>query len=119
MENGAWRILGRSSVDILKTGGEKISALEIEDVIRSHADVEDCAVVGIPDPDWGDRVCAAVVPRSSAGVTGDELRSFAKSRLAPYKVPKDVLLVDDLPRNAMGKVMKPAVRALFTSDETE
>jgi malonyl-CoA/methylmalonyl-CoA synthetase len=117
VEAGAYRILGRSSVDILKTGGEKISALEIEDVLRSHPGVADCAVVGVPDPEWGDRVCAAVVPVGGADLDEEELRSLARERLAPYKVPKDFLMVDDLPRNAMGKVTKPAVRELFTPDD--
>jgi malonyl-CoA/methylmalonyl-CoA synthetase len=115
-ERGAHRILGRSSVDILKTGGEKISALEIEDVLRAHEAVADCAVVGVADPEWGERVCAAVVRRPASEVSEAELRTFAKSRLAPYKVPKQILLVAELPRNAMGKVTKPAVRELFQSD---
>jgi len=113
VEEGAYRILGRSSVDILKTGGEKISALEIEDVLRSHGGVLDCAVVGVPDPEWGDRVCAAIVCRSNADVSPEELRAFAKERLAPYKVPKEIALVPELPRNPMGKVTKPAIRELF------
>ena len=117
IEDGSWRILGRSSVDILKTGGEKISALEIEDVLRGHESVSDCAVVGVADDDWGERVCAAVVVDNA--VSGETLREHVKARLAPYKVPKDFLIVDDLPRNAMGKVTKPAVRALFTDDEVE
>lgn len=116
VEEGDYRILGRASVDILKTGGEKISALEIEDAIRSHPSVLDCAVVGVPDAEWGDRVCAAVVCRPSATVTPDELRLFAKRLLAPYKVPKHIAVVPDLPRNAMGKVTKPAVRGLFEAD---
>ena len=116
VEQGAYRILGRRSVDILKTGGEKISALEIEDVLRSHPAVRDCAVVGVPDPVWGDRVCAAVVLEQTSALGEDELRAFAKDRLAPYKVPKDFLVVDDLPRNAMGKVTKPAVSALFRGE---
>tara|TARA_B100001750_G_scaffold243584_1_gene259151 strand:- start:1852 stop:2538 length:687 start_codon:yes stop_codon:yes gene_type:complete len=113
VEDGRYRILGRSSVDILKSGGEKISALEIEDVLRTHTAVRDCAVVGVPDPAWGDRVCAAVVVEEGSQVTGPALRTFAKENLAPYKVPKDILLIDDLPRNAMGKVTKPAVSELF------
>jgi malonyl-CoA/methylmalonyl-CoA synthetase len=116
VENGTYRILGRSSIDILKSGGEKISALEIEDVLRSHAGIADCAVVGVADAEWGERVCAAVVPRPDTDhgeLSEAELRTFVKSRLAPYKVPKHFLLVPDLPRNAMGKVTKPAVRELF------
>jgi malonyl-CoA/methylmalonyl-CoA synthetase len=116
LDDGAYRILGRTSVDILKTGGEKVSALEIEDVLRERTGVVDCAVVGVPDPDWGERVCAAVVADPSGDIfTPEDLRSFAKDRLAPYKVPKSVLIVDDLPRNAMGKVTKPEVRRLFES----
>ncbi len=113
VEDGAYRILGRSSVDILKTGGEKISALEIEEVLRSYPGVVDCAVVGVPDADWGDRVCAAVVYDAAHPLEADALREFARDRLAPYKVPKEVLLVDDLPRNAMGKVSKLSVCELF------
>jgi malonyl-CoA/methylmalonyl-CoA synthetase len=113
VDDGAYRILGRESVDILKTGGEKVSALEIEDVLRTHPTVADCAVVGVPDPAWGDRVCAAVVAAPGAVPDPDALRAFAKERLAPYKVPKDVLVVADLPRNALGKVTKPAVKELF------
>ena len=118
VHDGAYRILGRSSVDILKTGGEKVSALEIEDVLRGHPAVRDCAVVGVQDEEWGDRVCAAVVIQDRKGAEEGapepaELRAFLKERLAPWKVPKDVLVVDDLPRNAMGKVTKPAVKELF------
>ncbi|MBW3535084.1 MAG: AMP-binding protein [Gemmatimonadetes bacterium] len=115
VEEGAWRILGRESVDILKTGGEKVSALEIEDVLRSHPGVADCAVVGVPDPEWGERVCAAAVP-AAGGLDPVALLAFARERLAPYKVPKDVLVVDALPRNAMGKVTKPRVKELFTTE---
>ncbi len=113
VERGSFRILGRSSVDILKTGGEKISALEIEDVLRTHAGVADCAVVGVPDPEWGERVCAAVIRKPNTEVSVQDLRAHAKSLLAPYKVPKQILIVPELPRNAMGKVTKPAVRTLF------
>lgn len=114
VKDGAYRILGRESVDILKTGGEKVSALEIEDVLRAHEHVADCAVVGIPDPAWGDRVCAAIVAAPGAAPGTEALRAFARERLAPYKVPKDFLVVADLPRNALGKVTKPAVKALFS-----
>jgi malonyl-CoA/methylmalonyl-CoA synthetase len=117
VEDGSYRILGRSSVDILKTGGEKISALEIEDVLLEHDCVRECAVVGIPDADWGDRVCAAIVTEAGRTTSAEELRTFAKHRLAPYKIPKEIRFVDTLPRNAMGKVTKPAVSDLFDSDD--
>src|SRR5690606_7539826 len=61
-----FRILGRRSVDILKSGGEKLSALEIEEMLRTHPEIADCAVVGVPDPQWGERVCAAILARAGA-----------------------------------------------------
>jgi malonyl-CoA/methylmalonyl-CoA synthetase len=113
LEGGAYRILGRRSVDMLKTGGYKVSALEIEDVLRGHPAVADCAVVGLPDADLGERIAAAVIAREGAMVEGDALRAWARARLAPYKTPHVVVPVAALPRNAMGKVEKPAVRAML------
>ena len=115
VEDGYYKILGRTSVDIIKTGGFKVSALEIEAVLLDHAAIADCAVVGIPDPEWGERVCIAVVP-SGSPPTLDELKPWAKDRLASYKVPREMRIVTELPRNAMGKVTKPAVRELFTNN---
>jgi malonyl-CoA/methylmalonyl-CoA synthetase len=111
IENGYYRILGRSSVDIIKTGGYKISALEIEEVLRSHPAVQDCAVVGVEDPEWGERVCAAIVGDNAVDA---ELQTWLAERLAPYKLPRRWLRVTELPRNAMGKVTKPDVKRLFT-----
>lgn len=113
VEDGYWRLLGRTSVDIIKTGGYKISALEVEETLREHPDVEECAVVGVPDREWGERVCAAVVPRPGRSPDAETLRRWARERLAPYKTPSRWLAVGELPRNAMGKVAKRRVRALF------
>jgi malonyl-CoA/methylmalonyl-CoA synthetase len=113
LEDGAYKLLGRQSVDIIKTGGYKVSALEIEDAIRTFPGVTDCAVVGAPDPEWGERVCAAIELAAGAAVTLDELRASLKDELAPYKLPRSLLAVPALPRNAMGKVVKPEVRRLF------
>lgn len=111
VENGAYRILGRNSVDIIKTGGYKVSALEIEDVLRTHPDIRDCAVVGVPDDEWGERVALCAVAEPTLDLTA--LREWGKERLAPYKVPSLLCVSPDLPRNAMGKVQKHLVRALF------
>lgn len=108
-----YRILGRESVDIIKTGGEKVSALEIEDVLRRHPRVADCAVVGIPDDEWGERVSAAVVCTPECAVPAPELRAWVREYLAGYKVPARIMGVDALPRNSMGKVLKTQVRDLF------
>lgn len=116
IENGCYRILGRSSVDIIKTGGYKVSALEIEDVLRRHPAIRDCAVVGIADADWGERVCAAVCCADDASLNLGDLRRWAKERLAAYKVPSRLICLSQLPRNAMGKVVKPRVRELFQDD---
>jgi malonyl-CoA/methylmalonyl-CoA synthetase len=107
--DGYLRILGRTSVDILKSGGYKLSALEIEESLREHAAVAEVAVVGMPDALWGDRVVACVVARAGRETecTEDALRGFAKERLAAYKVPKQVIVMTELPRNAVGKVVKP------------
>jgi malonyl-CoA/methylmalonyl-CoA synthetase len=113
VENGVYRILGRTNIDILKTGGHKISALEIEETLREHPAVADCTVVGVPDPEWGERVAAAVVLNDSDALDLPSLRTWAKNFLASYKIPTRLLVLDALPRNAMGKVIKPAVVALF------
>ncbi len=113
LEDGMYRLLGRQSVDIIKSGGYKISALEIEEVLREHEDIAECAVVGIEDPEWGEIIAVAAVPQGAAVIDLDRLRDWSRSRLARYKLPARLLCVPDLPRNAMGKVSKPAVRKLF------
>ena len=110
-ENGVYRILGRKSVDIIKTGGYKVSALEIEEALRAHPAVSDCAVVGVDDEVWGQKVCAAVIVKGQ--LDPPLLRTWAKERLAPYKVPADIKVVDELPRNALGKAVKPQVAKMF------
>lgn len=117
VENGAYRILGRNSVDIIKTGGFKVSALEVEDVLLGHPSVDECAVVGIEDPEWGQRVCAAMVLKPEASAGFESFRDWAKERLAIYKVPSRILLVEQLPRNAMGKVLKADVTTMFHVEE--
>jgi malonyl-CoA/methylmalonyl-CoA synthetase len=113
LEHDAYRLLGRTSVDIIKTGGYKVSALEIEEVLRTHPAIAECAVVGIEDPEWGERVALAVELKPGSDINLEELQSWARPQLAPYKVPRALRSVAALPRNAMGKVVKPDVAALF------
>jgi len=113
LDGAVYRILGRSNVDILKTGGHKVSALEIEEALREHPAIAECAVVGVPDAEWGERVCAAIVTRHGGILEIDDLRVWGKQRLAAHKVPSRLLVLETLPRNAMGKVTKPAIRSLF------
>ncbi len=113
IENGSYRILGRNSVDIIKTGGEKVSALEIESILLTHPAIRECAVVGIPDPVWGEKVCAAIVPEAGQELDAVVLRAWLKERLAPYKAPKEIAIFRELPRNAMGKLLKADLKVLF------
>jgi malonyl-CoA/methylmalonyl-CoA synthetase len=112
-ETGAFRILGRLSVDIIKTGGEKVSALEVEAVLREHPDIADCAVVGLPDAEWGEAVAAIVVLRGESTVLLPQLRDWARAKLSGPKLPRRLLTVSALPRNAMGKVVKAELRRLL------
>jgi malonyl-CoA/methylmalonyl-CoA synthetase len=109
-EAGVVKLLGRTSTDVLKSGGYKLSALEIEDALRPHPAIAEIAVIGLPDDVWGDRVTACVVPRPGQTLTLDELRAWSRDRLAPYKIPRELRLVDELPRNAMGKVQKAKLK---------
>ncbi len=112
-EQGYYRILGRLSVDIIKSGGYKLSALEIENELRCHPAIKECAVVGLADEKWGEIVAAAVVLETGEELLLDTLQAWASNRLSQYKLPRRLQLVNELPRNAMGKVMKPAVSTLF------
>ena len=112
-ECGYLRVLGRTSVDILKSGGYKLSALEIEEALRAHPSVSEVAVVGVPHELWGDEVVACVVPKAGRTVDSDELGRFLRTSLAPYKLPKRYLAYSELPKNAVGKVQKPALRDLL------
>jgi acyl-CoA synthetase (AMP-forming)/AMP-acid ligase II len=110
--DGYVTIAGRKSVDFIKSGGFKISAREVEDVLRRHPSVKDVAVIGAPDRVWGQRIVAAVVLHPAAGPPPsseallEELSSFCAKSLADYKRPRQVRVVQDLPRNALGKIQK-------------
>lgn len=114
-ENGSYRILGRNSVDIIKSGGYKISALEIEEVLRTHPEVKDCGVVGLPDPEWGEVIGVGIVPQS-ASVDFEIIKSWLKTQMPGYKLPRHYLALEELPRNVLGKVTKNALKDLFTTE---
>jgi malonyl-CoA/methylmalonyl-CoA synthetase len=113
IERGYFRIMGRLSVDIIKSGGYKLSALEIEAALLEHPDIRECAVLGLPDGTWGEAVTAVVVLKAGTTLELPALREWCKGRLSVYKIPHRLRVVAELPRNAMGKVTKPTVRALF------
>jgi malonyl-CoA/methylmalonyl-CoA synthetase len=111
-EEGYLKILGRDSIDIIKSGGYKISALEIEEVLRKHPEIKDCAVIGVPNEEWGELVAAAVV-LNNQNFNTDELNDWIRDLMPAYKTPRKYLAIEDLPRNAMGKVTKNDIKTLF------
>lgn len=110
--DGSYKILGRRSVDIIKSGGYKISALEIENVLRQHPYIKDCAVVGIADAEWGEIIGAALVTERNS-IDPEELKLWLKTLLPPYQVPRKFLELPALPRNTLGKVTKPELKKMF------
>lgn len=109
-----YQILGRTSVDIIKSGGHKLSALEIESSIMENPQVQECAVIGVPDDVYGECVAAVVALKNPQQSDGEQqIIDFCKDRLAKYKVPRQVWLVDYIPRNAMGKVNKVELGKAF------
>ncbi|NER13456.1 AMP-binding protein [Leptobacterium flavescens] len=112
LNEGSYKILGRDSVDIIKSGGYKISALEIEDVLRKHELIKDCAVVGIPEPEWGEIVAACIVTEENE-IDFKQLSDWLKSYLPSYKVPRKYLINKELPRNVLGKVTKNTLKSRF------
>ncbi|KOY85126.1 long-chain fatty acid--CoA ligase [bacterium 336/3] len=112
-EEGYFKILGRTSIDIIKTGGYKVSAIEIEEVLRLHPSIQDCAVVGIADEEWGEKVSACLILHENQDLSLENLRTWAKTQIAHYKIPTQIKILSELPRNAMGKVLKPELKKLF------
>ncbi|MEI7831072.1 MAG: acyl-CoA synthetase [Prolixibacteraceae bacterium] len=113
-EDSSYKILGRNSVDIIKSGGYKISALEIEEVLRAHPKIKDCGVVGIPDEGWGEIIGACLILRTN-DFNLEQLTEWVKEKLPGYKTPKKYIIQDDLPRNTMGKVIKNELKDAFTN----
>ena len=102
--------------DIVVTGGENVSSREVEDVLSSHPAVGQVAVIGVPDDRWGEAVCAVVVPRNGSSVTLEDLVAHTRGVLGGFKQPRRLVLVDALPVNASGKVLKRALRAQVVAD---
>ena len=113
LEDGYYRIMGRSSVDIIKSGGYKLSALEIEGVLLTHDDIEEVAVIGVEDDTWGEAVTAFVAVKAGASLEYEALKEWCDGRMSSYKIPKSLILIEALPRNAMGKVTKPVLKEML------
>jgi acyl-CoA synthetase (AMP-forming)/AMP-acid ligase II len=112
---GFLAVTGRQK-EIIIRNGENISAKEIEDVLTAHPRIAEAAVIGVPDPQTGERCCAVVVPREGAGIDLPEIARFCREAgLARQKLPERLELVAELPRNASGKVLKHELRRRFSS----
>jgi acyl-CoA synthetase (AMP-forming)/AMP-acid ligase II len=108
-EEGYIYLAGRGD-DMIIRGGENISPEEVEDVLRSHPKVDEAAVIGVPDPEWGQQPRAIVVVKKGEAATSEEIIEHCRSRLAGFKRPRSVIFVDSLPRNPMGKVLRKNLR---------
>lgn len=108
-DEGYLFIVGRSR-DMVISKGQNIYPAEVENVLSEHPGVADCSVVGVPDVEAGEAVCACIVVKTGHTIDAEEVRSFVQDRLASYKKPKHVVLVDELPRNPSGKVLKADLR---------
>ena len=112
-EDGYIYLAGRAR-DFIKRGGEMISPEEVEQTLQSHHAVEEAAVIGVPDIDWGERVRALVVLKDGASASADDIAEHCRQRLASFKKPESVVFCDELPRNPMGKVLKRILREEFS-----
>ena len=117
-EHGHLTIEGRLK-DMVRTAGENVYAKEVENAVVSHPQVRDCAVVGREDPEYGERVVAAVVLHGEADLTTAELLQHVRAQIAGFKVPREVHFLDELPKTTAGKNDKRALRAVLGLDATD
>jgi acyl-CoA synthetase (AMP-forming)/AMP-acid ligase II len=111
LDEGNYLFIVDRAKDMIITGGFNVYSAEVEQALLAHPAVQDCAVIGLPDEKWGERVTAVVQPRPGQAVTPDEVRAFVKARLGSVKTPKQVELWADLPRSKVGKVLKAEIKS--------
>ncbi|KGM45098.1 long-chain-fatty-acid--CoA ligase [Neobacillus niacini] len=108
-EDGYVYIVDRSK-DMIITGGENVYSVEVENVLHSHPQIQDVAIIGSPDPEWGEVVTAVIVRKTGKTIDQTELEAFCRRHLSAYKIPRKVIFKDELPRNASGKLLKFRLR---------
>ncbi len=111
-EQGFLYFMGRKK-ELVKTGGENVYPREVEEALGGHPAVAELTVIGLPDPKWGEAVTAVVVLKGGTELTLEEVRDFCRDRIAGYKIPKQLKIVTEIPKNATGKVMKNELRERF------
>jgi long-chain acyl-CoA synthetase len=99
--------------DMVITGGENVYPREVEEVIYSYGRIADCAVIGVPDREWGERVVAFVKPEEGTAIVPEELKQYLKARLSPFKVPKEYLVLQEMPQSSVGKILKRDLKQLY------
>ena len=105
--------------DMIITGGENVYPREVEEALYTRPEVQECAVIGLPDPEWGERVTACIIPRPGEPFDRTVLHAYLKSRLSSFKVPKEYRLVEDFPKSPAGKILKKALREAFSGNPAE
>ena len=111
-EDGDIFIMQRRA-DLIVSGGENVYPAEVEAVLRRHPDVAEAVVFGLPDAEWGQRVAAVLELREGASISSEDIRAFARQHLAAYKVPRQIAVVDALPRTASSKIQRGDARKVF------
>ena len=113
VDDGGYLFITGRKKDLIIRGGENISSGEVENCLEDHEGIDEAAVIGVPDMDWGEVVKAVLVPKPGAVLTPEDVNTYCKSRIASFKAPQYIAVVDELPRNAMGKVLKTELRDLY------
>jgi long-chain acyl-CoA synthetase len=103
--------------DMIITGGENVYPREVEEIIYSRSDVQECAVVGLPDREWGERVTAFIVPRPGNEVSSDDLKTYLKQHLSAFKIPKKYVVLEEMPKSPAGKILKRELRKQFSGED--
>ncbi|XP_062405784.1 malonate--CoA ligase ACSF3, mitochondrial [Sardina pilchardus] len=116
--DGVYWIMGRTSVDIIKSGGYKISALEVERHLLAHPHITDVAVIGVRDATWGQKVTAVVQLKRGTSLSLPQLKAWAREHMAPYTIPTGLVVVEEMPRNQMGKVNKKDLLKQFSPSQS-
>jgi len=96
--------------ELIITGGENVYPREVEEVLYARPEIQECAVIGLPDREWGERVVAFIVLIPGHSQAPEDLKSFLRARLSPYKVPKEFIVVRELPKSPAGKILKRALK---------
>lgn len=104
--------------DLIITGGENVSPNEVERALFSVPEILECAVIGVPDREWGERVTAFIKLRYGKKIDTVQLKSYLKTKLAPFKVPKEYNVVDELPKSPLGKILKRELKKIYIESKT-